>query len=427
MRKFFIFLFVFCSVFFLRAECVRASEMEAPVVVVIDPGHGGAPGETEANGGANYHDVYEKDINLETALAMKEELTEYRGIEVYITREDDTEMSLKERAEFAKEKEADMFISIHYNASAEHLFYGSEVWVSAFGEFYAEGYGLATRFMEQFRNAGFVDRGIKTRIGDAGDDYYGVIRHCAEFGIPGIIVEHCYLDDDTEYQNVDTAEEQRLLGIRDATAVAAYYGLSKETDAEKIVRTPEIPVPEEPVLPDDTEPQNVTCVIESYDEETGSATVFVTAEEKESRILYYSYSIDGENFSRLFLRDDRESEDSMRIQVPLGKEAEGILQVRLYNNYNLKGDSEPVAYDYRKDPGTRADGKLYNLEDAYEIKLIPKEDAEAEERPDMAAGWRRTDAVDIAIVILSLLFFVFAGVFVSLLITMHWKGKNRRV
>lgn len=422
MKKVFAFVLIFYFAFTVFTETSAAAEKEAPVVVVIDPGHGGVPGETEANGGANYHDVYEKDLNLETALAMKKELEEYQGIDVYITREEDVEMSLKERAEFAREKEADMFISIHYNASSEHLFYGSEVWVSAFGEYYAEGYGLATHFMEQFRDAGFIDRGIKTRIGEGGDDYYGVIRHCAEYGITGIIVEHCYLDDDAEYQKVDTAEKQRLFGMRDAKAVAEYYGLNKDSYSEKIIPSPEIPVPEMPVLPDDTEPQNITCVIDSFDEETGSAQVTVTAEEKESSILYYSYSADGENFSSLFLWDGK---DSMTMQIPLGKDSAGTLQIRLYNNYNRKGESEPVSYDYRKQAEKRAGEKSYDLEDAYEIKRIPKTDDRAETKSDITAGWREAEAVDIAIVILSLLFFVLAGAFASLLAAVHWKGKNK--
>ena len=49
-----------CFILALNHVTLLAAEIEAPVIVVIDPGHGGVPGETEANGGANYHDVYEK-------------------------------------------------------------------------------------------------------------------------------------------------------------------------------------------------------------------------------------------------------------------------------------------------------------------------------------------------------------------------------
>lgn len=411
---------IVCFILALNHVTLLAAEIDAPVIVVIDPGHGGVPGETEANGGANYHDVYEKDLNLETALAMKKELEEYQGIEVYITRENDVEMSLKERAEFAKEKNADMFISIHYNASADHLFYGSEVWISAFGEFYANGYGLATHFMNQFREAGFVDKGIKTRIGESGSDYYGVIRHCAEFGITGIIVEHCYLDDDVEFKNVDTVEKQRIFGVRDAVAVAEYYGLDKDSSPEKIVPAPEIPIPDAPVLPDDTEPQNIVCSIQSFDEKTGSAQIIITAEEKESRILYYSYSVDGgKNFSRLSLWD---GEDTMKLEIPIGKEAAGTLQVRLYNNYNLKGDSNLISFDYRKKSQKSDKKESYDLEDAYEIKILP-DGTEETEKTVLTDG---TEMIDIVIIILSLIFFVLAGVFVSLLVAMHWNKKMSR-
>lgn len=416
-RKCFIIVFVFFLFAFLPVKTVKADDLKLPVVVVIDPGHGGEPGETEANGGANYHDVYEKDLNLETALAMKKELETYQGIEVYITRDSDVEMSLDARAAFAEQVGADMLISIHYNASADHLFYGSEVWVSAFGEYYAKGYGIASCFMEKFREEGLVDRGIKTRIGESGEDYYGIIRHCRKAGLPAVIVEHCYLDDDAEFERADTPDEQKMFGIRDAQAVAQYYGLSKEAIPEKPAVTVEVPVPENPVLPDDTEPQNVVCRVEAFHQETGCADVLVTAEEKESRILYYAYSVDGgRNFSRLFLWEGGES---MKISLPLGKSAVGTLQVRLYNNYNVKGDSDLQVYDYRPE---EEKNKVYDLEDAYEIKIFPDAENGAEERP--AEEQNLTKTVDVAIVLFGFVFFVLAGVLISLMIAMRIQRKR---
>lgn len=421
MFRYFVFIF---SILFLTmgVPCaVLAAETEPPVIVVIDPGHGGEPGETEANGGAFYHDVYEKDLNLETALAMQEMLEEYQGIEVYITRTTDQEMSLKERADFAKEKNADMFISIHYNASADHLFYGSEVWVSAFGEYYAQGYALATHFMEEFRGTGLIDRGIKTRIGDGGSDYYGVIRHCAEYGIPAVIVEHCYLDDDTEYGRVDTGDERKLFGIRDAMAVVAYYGLEKDSVPDKIVPSPSIVVPQEPVLPDDTEPQDIVCSIKSYDRETGSADVLITADEAESNILYYGYSVDGgRNFSRLFLW---EGSDEMEVQIPIGKEAAGTLQIRLYNNYNMKGDSNRVVFDYRTQEEKAQSRKSYDFDEVYEITQLPEN---VEESTGEAAVQRQADPIDAVLLILLLLFFLLAGVLASLLMVIHLQKKREQ-
>ena len=65
---------------------------------------------------------------------MEEELKKYDGIEVYVTRQGDEDMSLKERADFAASKNADFLFCLHFNTSLERNLFGSEVWISAFGE-----------------------------------------------------------------------------------------------------------------------------------------------------------------------------------------------------------------------------------------------------------------------------------------------------
>ena len=60
-----------------------------PVVVVLDPGHGGE------NLGAEYNGYTEKDMTMIVATAMKEELEKYEGVEVYLTRDVDKDMSLR--------------------------------------------------------------------------------------------------------------------------------------------------------------------------------------------------------------------------------------------------------------------------------------------------------------------------------------------
>lgn len=96
-------------------------------VIVIDPGHGGS------NEGLNYDGFLEKDMNLVTAKAMQELLQQYDNTEVYITNPDKKDMSLKERAEYAKSVEADVMVSLHFNMSENHTMYGSEVWIPSTG------------------------------------------------------------------------------------------------------------------------------------------------------------------------------------------------------------------------------------------------------------------------------------------------------
>lgn len=80
-------------------------------VVVLDPGHGGK----KDLGTLSPHNLPEKDLNLLLALAVRRELVD-KGIEVIMTREDDSGVALYERARVAHERKAAAFVSIHHNA-----------------------------------------------------------------------------------------------------------------------------------------------------------------------------------------------------------------------------------------------------------------------------------------------------------------------
>jgi N-acetylmuramoyl-L-alanine amidase len=80
----------------------------AKPVVIIDPGHGGVdPGTSSASG------TTEKDVVLAFAKTLKQKLEAEGSCEIYLTREDDTFLSLRKRVEFAQEKGAGLFLSIH--------------------------------------------------------------------------------------------------------------------------------------------------------------------------------------------------------------------------------------------------------------------------------------------------------------------------
>lgn len=77
--------------------------------VVVDPGHGGSdPGVAGLDG------IIEKDVNL----AVGRELASYlrrQGLDVVLTRDDDSNLGLAERAEIANAASGDLFISLHCN------------------------------------------------------------------------------------------------------------------------------------------------------------------------------------------------------------------------------------------------------------------------------------------------------------------------
>ncbi|MEI8348752.1 MAG: N-acetylmuramoyl-L-alanine amidase [Candidatus Omnitrophota bacterium] len=90
--------------------------------IVIDPGHGGKdPGAISCRG------AKEKDFNLKIAKYLKAELEE-RGFSVTLTRTYDEYLSLQERVDIAKKRNADLFISIHANSSRSKYMKGAEVY-----------------------------------------------------------------------------------------------------------------------------------------------------------------------------------------------------------------------------------------------------------------------------------------------------------
>ncbi|MGC8852733.1 MAG: N-acetylmuramoyl-L-alanine amidase, partial [Hydrogenobacter sp.] len=84
--------------------------------IVIDAGHGG-----HDPGAIGYRGIKEKDINLAIAKRLAEYLSQDGRFKVIMTRKDDTFIPLQERANIALRNRADLFISIHANASPQGI------------------------------------------------------------------------------------------------------------------------------------------------------------------------------------------------------------------------------------------------------------------------------------------------------------------
>lgn len=91
--------------------------------VVIDPGHGG--GEVGAQGPGG---TLEKDVTLAIARKLRAALVNNLGLQAFLTRDKDLEVPLDDRAAFANNYKADLFVSIHANASRAAGAKGSEVY-----------------------------------------------------------------------------------------------------------------------------------------------------------------------------------------------------------------------------------------------------------------------------------------------------------
>lgn len=202
--------------------------------VVLDPGHGGS------FSGAVYDGRTEKKLTLKIAEYTRDYLNEYYPqIEVFMTRESDIELDtdlateLEKRAIFAKEVAADIFVSLHLNASDKHDSTGAVVYYSLRDNVGAETKRLAQSILNRLVALGIKDRGIETRksndlFDEAGNvyDYYAVIRHNSKRDIPAVIVEHCFIDNGSDAVFLADENALKRLARADAEGIAEYLGLN---------------------------------------------------------------------------------------------------------------------------------------------------------------------------------------------------------
>ncbi len=214
------------------------------VVVVLDPGH------DNKHAGARGNGLAEEDLNLKIAKYCRQELETYKGVTVYMTRNDNgdcpypgttsTECNAN-RVAFAKSVGATVYVSIHINstsgssttANGAQVYYPNGNYNPAVG---AQGKQLASVIQEKLVALGLGDRGIqirnsedKTKYPDGSlADYYGIIKRSKEAGFPGIIIEHAFINNSNDVNNfLNSDEKLQKLGIADATGIAEYFGLSK--------------------------------------------------------------------------------------------------------------------------------------------------------------------------------------------------------
>lgn len=298
------------------------------VVVVIDAGHGGD------NPGTEYLAIPEKFYTLTIANYMKQELETYDNVTVYMTRTDDTSMSLEARAQFAQDVHANLLCSLHLNQSVSHILYGAEVWIPSRGALYSQSYSFANEMMTQFTNMGLFHRGIKTRVNNRNTDYYGIIRGCTARNIPSAIIEHCHVDNPIDAQYYSSADSLKALGVADATAVARYFGLkSTKTGKDFSQYAPlAVPIPNGIVYQDTTKPDLVSVALKGVDSSSNVANMTVTAVDTNGIIQSYRYSTDGGATWTPLLPWNREL-STMDITVPLPTVNNRVV-VEVFNQYD---------------------------------------------------------------------------------------------
>ena len=106
----------------------------AAPLVVLDPGHGG-----EQLGASSVCGLLEKNVTLDLSRRVRELLEESGRVRVEMTRDEDFDIELPKRAEFANEKRAALLVSIHANWSPSPKSRGLETYVVSFGKSHDKG------------------------------------------------------------------------------------------------------------------------------------------------------------------------------------------------------------------------------------------------------------------------------------------------
>lgn len=181
-----------------------------PVVVCLDPGHGGSAA------GAVNGERMEKDDNLRVALRVRDLLESADAdLTVVMTRTEDVDVGLEERTDFAKAQGATMFVAIHRNSGGAS---GIETWTAAkpkAGDT-ALAKAIQTRLLAV---AETTDRGVRKGTAADADKNYFVLSHTAK--IPSCLIELGFIDSDADNALLDAHLDEYAAAIADGILDAA--------------------------------------------------------------------------------------------------------------------------------------------------------------------------------------------------------------
>lgn len=222
----------------LRPADHAAALPARPRVIVLDAGHGGTdPGKYNLK-----YRLNEKDMTLDVVLRLKK-LLEARGDRVLLTRKDDTRFSsnplvdLQRRADFANRADADLFLSIHFNAveaKDSQRVTGSETYVLTpqgmlstsdqekddltDAAFTGNRHDLPNVLLGYFLHRKLIDR-LETSDRGYKRARFAVLRFV---NCPAALVEAAYLSNDEEAARVATPEFRQEIAAAIAAGVESY-------------------------------------------------------------------------------------------------------------------------------------------------------------------------------------------------------------
>lgn len=197
------------------------------IVVMLDPGHGG----TES--GAVSDGMVERDLTWKIATRVKQILDNTPGITGILTKDEWETLNRYDRAERAKNNNADLLVSFHINSNdSSNRLSGAEVYIThntTQKRYYEYSNRLGLDVLENLRNIGVPSFAFKpkVRVGTPDDiysdgtvaDYYGIISWPMHFGIPGVLIEHCFINNPFDRDNYLNDTMLNRMAEADAKAI----------------------------------------------------------------------------------------------------------------------------------------------------------------------------------------------------------------
>ncbi len=199
------------------------------IVVMLDPGHGGT--ETGAAGGG----LIEKDLTWKIATRVKEILDRTPGITGILTKREDETLGRQERADRAKDNNADLLVSFHINSNeSSNRLSGAEVYIThnkTKKRYYEYSNILGVNILKNLNRVGVPSYSYtpKTRKGADYDvyedgtiaDYYGIISCPMHYGIPGVLIEHAFINNPYDREHYLNDAMLTKMAQADANAIIA--------------------------------------------------------------------------------------------------------------------------------------------------------------------------------------------------------------
>lgn len=186
--------------------------------IVIDAGHGGTDPGAQANG------LIEKHWNLEVAKKLQNKF-ESLGHEVLMIRTSDVYLSLKERSDMANKWNADIFISVHFNAGGG---YGYEDFI------YNKTKNQDTKNLQNKTHAAVITTLNKHNMKNRGKktDNFHVLR---ETNMPAILLEGGFCDT-TDYRILADPKYKEDLAVEVVNGVQNYIGNTQTVEPQPVVQ-----------------------------------------------------------------------------------------------------------------------------------------------------------------------------------------------